>query len=64
MSEKLNEMQEQFMVFGIGCILYGIVFTISLYKGFHGITMPILTILTQMLLLWYFQHLHIQIKKI
>jgi hypothetical protein len=63
MSEKLDEMQEQFMVFGIGCILYGIVFTISLYKGFHGITMPILTILTQGLLLWYFRHLHIQIKK-
>ena len=43
---KYTEMVNHFFPFGIGCLLYGILFTISLYKGFHGITMPILAVVT------------------
>lgn len=39
---KYTEMLNRFYPFGIGCMLYGILFTICLYKGFHGISMPVL----------------------
>lgn len=49
--KKENKLQQKFQIFGPGCILYGILFTICLYKGFHGITMPILGAVTMVMLL-------------
>ena len=37
MGQRLRKMIDDFRYFGIGCFLYGIFFTICLYKGFHGI---------------------------
>lgn len=39
---KYDEMKAAFVPYGIGCLLYGLLFTVSLYKGFHGISMPVL----------------------
>ena len=63
LGEKLQKMLDNFKVFGFGCILYGILFTICLYKGFHGITMPILSVVTMGMLIWGFRHLNIEVKK-
>lgn len=43
---KYTQMKQAFIPYGIGSILYGILFTICLYKGFHGISMPVLMIAT------------------
>lgn len=60
---KYTEMVNHFFPFGIGCLLYGILFTISLYKGFHGITMPILAIVTGVGIIGAVKKLGITIKK-
>ena len=61
--EKLDKMLDNFKVFGAGCILYGIFFTVCLYYGFHGISMPVLSVVTMGMLLWAFRYLDIKIKK-
>ncbi len=61
--QKLGKMLDNFRVFGIGCILYGIIFTICLYKGFHGISMTVLSAVTMGYLIWGFQTLDIKVKK-
>lgn len=58
-----NKMQQKFKFFGPGSILYGLLFTICLYKGFHGITMPILAVATMIMLLLSLDKLDITIKK-
>ena len=60
---KYTEMVNHFFPFGIGCLLYGILFTISLYKGFHGITMPILAVVTGVGIIGAVKKLGITIKK-
>lgn len=60
---KYTEMINHFFPFGIGCLLYGLLFTISLYKGFHGITMPILAVLTCIGIIGVVKKLGITIKK-
>ena len=60
---KYTEMVNHFFPFGIGCLLYGILFTISLYKGFHGITMPILAVVTGVGIIGAVRKLGITIKK-
>lgn len=60
---KYTEMVNHFFPFGIGCLLYGILFTISLYKGFHGITMPILAVVTGIGIIGAVKKLGITIKK-
>lgn len=60
---KYTEMVNHFFPFGIGCLLYGILFTISLYKGFHGITMPILAAVTGVGIIGAIKKLGITIKK-
>lgn len=61
--EKLEKMLDNFHIFGIGCILYGILFMICLYKGFHGISLPILSAVTMGYLIWGFRFLDIKVKK-
>lgn len=61
--KKENKLQQKFQIFGPGCILYGILFTICLYKGFHGITMPILGAVTMVMLLVSFSQLDMKKKK-
>lgn len=63
LGEKLEKMLDNFNVFGMGCILYGIFFTICLYNGFYGISMPILSAVTMAMLLWAFRNLDIKVKK-
>lgn len=45
-SPKLEQLMDHFRVYGIGCILYGILFAFCLYPGFCGISVPILSLLT------------------
>lgn len=61
--EKLEKMLDNFRIFGLGCILYGIFFMICLYKGFHGISLPILSAVTMGYLMWGFRYLDIKVKK-
>ena len=63
MGERLRKMIDDFRYFGIGCLLYGIFFTICLYKGFHGITMPVLSLVTIGFLLGGFKRLYIKVGK-
>lgn len=61
--QRLRMMLEDFRYFGIGCLLYGIFFMICLYKGFHGITMPVLSFATIGFLLGGLKHLDIKAGK-
>lgn len=63
MGQKLQKMLNDFQYFGIGCLLYGIFFTICLYKGFHGISLPVLTLATIVFLLGGFKRLDIKTGK-
>lgn len=54
---------ENFRFFGIGSILYGILFAICLYYGFFGISVPILTIGTQIYLILCFKRLSLDRNK-
>lgn len=63
MGQRLRKMIDDFRYFGIGCLLYGIFFTICLYKGFHGITMPVLSLVTIGFLLGGFKRLSIKVGK-
>lgn len=63
MGQKLRKMLDDFQYFGIGCFLYGILFAICLYKGFHGITLPVLSLATMGFLLGGFKHLEIKTGK-
>lgn len=63
MGQKLRKMLDDFQYFGIGCFLYGIFFTICLYKGFHGISLPVLTLATIGFLLGGFKRLDIKAGK-
>lgn len=63
MGQRLRKMIDDFRYFGIGCFLYGIFFTICLYKGFHGITMPVLSLVTIGFLLGGFKRLYIKAGK-
>lgn len=58
-----SKLQKEFHFFGPGCIIYGILFTVCLYKGFHGITMPILGAATMILLVLSLNRLEITVKK-
>lgn len=61
--QSLRIMLKEFQYFGIGCFLYGIFFTICLYKGFHGITMPVLSLVTIGFLLGGLKRLNIKAGK-
>lgn len=61
--EKLEKMLDNFRIFGIGCFLYGILFMICLYKGFHGISLPVLSAVTMGYLIWGFRYLDITVRK-
>ena len=63
MGQRLRKMLDDFRYFGIGCLLYGIFFTICLYKGFHGITLPVLSLATIGFLLGGFKRLDIKAEK-
>lgn len=63
MGQKFRKMQDDFQYFGIGCFLYGILFTICLYKGFHGISLPVLTFATIVFLLGGFKRLDMKAGK-
>ena len=60
---KYQMIIENFRFFGIGCILYGILFAICLYYGFFGISVPILTIGTQIYLILCFKRLQLDRNK-
>lgn len=63
MGQRLRKMLDDFRYFGIGCLIYGIFFTICLYKGFHGITLPVLSLVTIGFLLGGFKRLDIKTGK-
>lgn len=63
MGQRLRKMLDDFRYFGIGCLLYGIFFTICLYKGFHGITLPVLSLATIGFLLGGLKRLDIRAGK-
>lgn len=67
MNEKMkieeNKLQQKFQFFGPACVLYGLLFTICLYRGFHGITMPVLGVATMGMFILGFRQLEIQLKK-
>lgn len=63
MGQKFRKMQDDFQFFGIGCFIYGILFTICLYKGFHGISLPALSLGTIAFLLGGFKRLDIKAGK-
>ena len=61
--EKLEKMLDRFGFFGIGCIVYGILFTICIYPGFHGISMPVISGITMFCLVRVCGALDIPLKK-
>lgn len=60
---KYTEMINSFKPYGISCLLYGILFIISLYKGFYGISMPVLCLATIIGLYFIMKKLGIASKK-
>lgn len=63
MGQRFRKMLDDFQYFGIGCFLYGILFTICLYKGFHGISLPMLSLATMAFLLPGFKRLDVKTGK-
>ena len=63
MGQRFRKMLDDFQYFGIGSFLYGILFTICLYKGFHGISLPALSLATMVYLLLGFKRLDIKAGK-
>ena len=42
-SKMLEKIQNHFLIYGCGCMLYGILFAICLYPGFRGISVSVLS---------------------
>lgn len=61
-SKEESKLRQKFQFFGPGCLIYGILFTVCLYKGFHGITMPVLGVATMILFMLGFRQLAITTK--
>lgn len=61
--EKLENMLNRFAYFGIGCLVWGLVFVICIYPGFHGISVPVLSVLTMAGLVQCCKALEVQLKK-
>lgn len=62
-SPRLEGMLADFRFYGFSCILYGILFTVCLYCGFHGISVPVLSAATIGFLLLVFKKQRIERKK-
>ena len=62
-SPRLEGMLADFRFYGFFCILYGILFTVCLYRGFHGISVPALSAATMGFLLLVFKRQGIVRKK-
>ncbi len=60
---RLEAMMDHFGWYGLGCILYGVLFTICLYPGFGGISVPVLSVATMAGLLWILQRMEIETGK-
>lgn len=63
LGEKLQKMIDTPRVFGLGCMIYGVIFAICLYKGLYGISIPVLAAVSMGMLVWGFRYLNIGIKK-
>ncbi len=61
--EKLEKMLNRFGFFGVGCIVYGILFTICMYPGFQGISVPVISGVTMFCLVRVCRALEIPLKK-
>ncbi len=61
--EKLERMLNRFAFFGIGCLVWGLLFTICIYPGFHGISVPVLSVLTMAGLVQCCKALDVQLQK-
>ncbi len=62
-SKELNSIIDNFSIFGIASILYGVIFCFCIYKNFSGITAPFLTIATILYFVYSLKKLEIAIKK-
>ena len=61
--EKLEQMMNRFGFFGLGCLLYGILFTLCIYPGFHGIYVVVISAVTMAGLVKVCHVLGIPLKK-
>lgn len=62
-SAKLETIMDRFRLYGVGSIVYGILFTICLYPGFCGISVPALSFFTMGCLFFLFQDMKIETGK-
>lgn len=62
-SEMLKKIQSHFLIYGCGCMLYGILFALCLYPGFRGISVSVLSAVSMAGLLGVFYHLSLPVKK-
>ena len=61
--EKLEQMMNHFGFFGLGCLLYGILFAICIYPGFHGVSVVVISAVTMAGLVKVCHVLGIPLKK-
>lgn len=62
-SKMLEKIQNHFLIYGCGCMLYGLLFAICLYPGFRGISVSVLSAVSMAGLLGIFYHLSLPIRK-
>ena len=61
--EKLEQILNRFGLFGVGSLLYGILFTFCIYPGFQGISIPVISAVTMAGLMKICRILGVPLKK-